>query len=94
MSIKEKLQKLDIPEPSGDLESRIIAEAKLAENKSLFPRLAVIAACLLVIFAVFDSNQFDQTSPQDQFMVQGYDILMDVEFYDEDELFEDIAYPI
>ncbi|PIR34011.1 MAG: hypothetical protein COV36_01625 [Alphaproteobacteria bacterium CG11_big_fil_rev_8_21_14_0_20_44_7] len=100
--MKEIFEKLKIPEPSADLEIRIIASAGIAPTaKSYLPRFAVIAACMLVIFSVWTNNSQTPLPPEAiqqtaniaaiNYEVDGYDILSDIEFFDEDEFVEDIG---
>lgn len=73
--MKNIYEKLEIPEPSVDLEDKIIAQANGRNNKYLFPKIGIIAACLLIVFIVLN--------PAENQLVTQENILADIEFYDD-----------
>lgn len=73
--------KLEIPEPSANLDERIIAASQKSRKKYLFPRLAMVAACLLITLVVMQPNKGLDASNNDQ--------LAGIDFYDEQYGFAD-----
>lgn len=74
--------KLEIPEPSANLEDRIIAAATSSQRKFFFPKLAAIAACMVIVFVVLQP-QPKTPSQQTSSLVTEENILSDIEFYDD-----------
>ena len=68
-------QKLFIPEPSADLESRIIATAQTQTTKKnyFFQRIAVAAVCLFITVSVLKT---DENS-----LVTKKNMLADIDFF-------------
>ena len=77
--MKDIYAKLNIPEPSADLEDRIIAAANASTRKRFLPQLIATAACFLIIFAVF----LNQTEENQEIQVSKSGILDDIEFFDD-----------
>lgn len=77
--------KLEIPEPSADLESRIISAANIEKKRSFFPRLAVVAACLLISVLVLQPEQNTELASSGYltevaFFEEHYGFVDDIEF--------------
>jgi len=69
-------QKLAIPEPSADLENRIISAAHtkiVTEGKYNFPRLAMVAACIMITLSVIKTD--------DSQLVTKKNMLADINFF-------------
>ena len=76
--------KLEIPEPSANLESKIIASVNRGQKSYLFPRIGVIAVCLIISFMVLKPKTYNQI-PQEEF-------LSDIQFFDDQYgFYEDIS---
>lgn len=86
--MKDIYEKLEIPEPSINLEDKIIAAARPSAKQSWFPKLAVIAACLLVVLMVSEPNGVVEQTPENY----SSNYLDDVDFFDEQfGFYEDIS---
>ena len=73
--MKKIYEKLEIPLASDDLEERIIAAANAPTRKHLIPRLAMVAACLLITLSVIN--------PDEKSIVTNKNILADIQFFDD-----------
>jgi hypothetical protein len=73
--MKNIYDKLEIPEPNTDLESRIIAAAVNNKRKYFFAQSAALAVCLVIAIMVLQA--------QPSSLVTEENILSDIDFYDD-----------
>lgn len=55
--LKDIYSNLDIPAPSSELEEKIISQAHAKHNKKRFSQLASLAACFLIVIAVWNNDE-------------------------------------
>lgn len=95
--MKDIYEKLEVPEPSADLEERIIAAAAPTKKTHFFPKLAVAAACLLITLIILQPNS-QQSELSESYLAEiaffddQYGFTDNIKFIEPEPQFEDIEF--